>query len=388
MTLEVTEAIFFGTSLQLLTSICDEIGISASPKDIVEIGLASPRYHGASSPGQSKSLQNGKGYRRQTPKMQCPKFVVLDLTAVPNVDASAARGCFLQLAKMCQKHGIVLCASGANPRVDWILRSHDVATSYEDEKKVKELLLNPTDVGPNNNVGNGMVLLFDTTFEALELCENKLIQDLEYNTNSTYSNQAYLRPQCGLIPSLGQQDQQQAHKTPLSTIFSRILGMQGDKNEHLLKNFDGLSQIEEIELLSGDSIFVSDTISDAFYVVLAGCVCIFHEDDDEDRDEAKVLISGSGRSIGGGRRQDVQAQGKFGSVVSFLNVGGIFGFVDFKLDRRRSFSAASSRDNTIVAKISHTTIDFIKEENSNLHHMIERVLLQASLIELANLEVT
>lgn len=319
--------------------------------------------------------------------MQCPKFVVLDLTAVPNVDASAARGCFLQLAKMCQTHGIVLCASGANPRVDWILRSHDVAHSYEDEQKVKELLLNPIDMGQNDNTG--MVLLFDTTFEALELCENKLIQDLESNTNSAYSNQARLRPQCGLTPSLGQQqDQHQADKTPLSTIFSRILGMQGDDNEHLLKNFDALPQIDEIELFSGDTVFVSDTVADAFYVVLAGCVCIFNEDNDEDRDESKVLISGSGRSIGGGRQQDVQALGKFGNVLSFLNVGGIFGFVDFKLDRRRSFSAASSRDNTIVAKISHLTIEFLKEENPSLHHTIERVLLQASLMELANMEVT
>jgi len=384
VTLEVKESIFFGSSLQLLTSICTEIGISASPTDIFEISITSPRYHGVSGNHQSESLKPGKGYRRKL-KGRCPKFVVLDLTAVPNVDASAARGCFLQLAKMCEQHGIVLCASGANPRVDWILRSHDVAHAYEDEEKVKESLSNPIDAGPSGNFGNGMVLLFDTTSEALELCENTLIQNLESNNAS--SDRPQSGPHCGLTPSLGQQVQ----KTPLSTIFSRILGMQGDTNEHLLKDFDTLPQIEEIELFVGENVFVSDTVSDAFYVVLNGCVCIFHEDDGEDGNESEVIISGAGSAIQNlPRSQSSQALDRLGNVnvVSFLNVGGIFGFVDFKLDRRRSFCASSTNKKTIVAKISHTTIDYLKEENPGLHHTIERVLLQASLMELANLEVT
>ena len=44
-----------------------------------------------------------------------------------NVDASAARGCFLQLAKMCASRKIVVCASGANSRIDWIMLTHDTA---------------------------------------------------------------------------------------------------------------------------------------------------------------------------------------------------------------------------------------------------------------------
>lgn len=45
-------------------------------------------------------------------------------------------------------------------------------------------------------------------------------------------------------------------------------------------------------------------------------------------------------------------------------------------------------DGTIVAKISQASIDRLKREDMMLHHMIERVLLQASLIELANIDVS
>jgi CRP-like cAMP-binding protein len=56
--------------------------------------------------------------------------------------------------------------------------------------------------------------------------------------------------------------------------------------------------------------------------------------------------------------------------------------------RRRSFNAVASIDGTVIAKISRTTIDRLKNENEALHHIIEKVLLQASLMELANIEVS
>ena len=43
---------------------------------------------------------------------------------------------------------------------------------------------------------------------------------------------------------------------------------------------------------------------------------------------------------------------------------------------------------TLVAKISQSTIDRLKNENKNLHHIIDKVLLQASLLELANIDVS
>ena len=53
-----------------------------------------------------------------------------------NVDASAASSCFLQLAKLCEKRGIFLCAAGVLPRVEWMLRSHRVAFKFDEEVEI------------------------------------------------------------------------------------------------------------------------------------------------------------------------------------------------------------------------------------------------------------
>ncbi len=52
------------------------------------------------------------------------------MTQMTNLDASAASSCFLQLAKMCEKRGIFLCAAGVIPRVEWMLRSHKVVSNF------------------------------------------------------------------------------------------------------------------------------------------------------------------------------------------------------------------------------------------------------------------
>ena len=47
-----------------------------------------------------------------------------------------------------------------------------------------------------------------------------------------------------------------------------------------------------------------------------------------------------------------------------------------------------TRDGTIIAKISKTTMERLKRDDTSLHHIIEKVLLQASLLELANIDVS
>jgi len=58
------------------------------------------------------------------------------------------------------------------------------------------------------------------------------------------------------------------------------------------------------------------------------------------------------------------------------------------LERRRSFNVICQKDGTVVAKLSRRKIDWLKRENEVLYHIIEKVLLQASLMELANAEVS
>eukprot|EP00957_Ditylum_brightwellii_P009374 708912-Ditylum_brightwellii.AAC.1 len=130
MTFEIKGAVFFGSSLHLLSRISEEIGITATPKDMAEVSLASPRRSGINrspippSPNLRIRHRKGKVEKQEECSRQAtglhsnspPDFVVLDLSQVSNLDASASRGCFLQLAKMCAKRNIVLCAAGANPR--------------------------------------------------------------------------------------------------------------------------------------------------------------------------------------------------------------------------------------------------------------------------------
>lgn len=104
ITLEITETVFFGSSMLLFSKICDEINLEPNQTDLEEIILASPRHHTSRSP--SISRQHKSAASKKKAKKIRPRFVVLEMTQVANVDASAARSCFLQLAKMCSKNGM------------------------------------------------------------------------------------------------------------------------------------------------------------------------------------------------------------------------------------------------------------------------------------------
>ena len=272
ITLEITETVFFGSSLQLFSQICDEIGISATPSDIHDMILASPARHTSRSPGNIRQKRNGQIAKPK--KIIRPRFVVLEMTQVANVDASAARTCFFQLANMCSKNGIVLCATGVNRRVDWILRSHDVSYTSEEEEIVKSLMLNPLEP-VTSPVPSGKLILFSSVNECLELCENQLIYEYE---QSNLMEPPKLRKSTS-TPDLasGQQEDEVETKIPLSRIFGRILGLRGDRT---LLEFDcgGAARIDEIELSYGQQVFAVDDTADSFYVVLCGSVGICRTD--------------------------------------------------------------------------------------------------------------
>lgn len=386
ITLEVRETVFFGSSLLLLTNICDEIGISASPTDMVEMSFASPRHLGR-SPGtptaksllstlkKNREMSQAPLDNRARDKKRRPRYVVLDLSQVPNVDATAARSCFLQLAKMCSKHGIVLCAAGANFRVNWILRSHEVAYSVEDEEVIKNGLLYPHRAIENSAaIPFGRVLLFDSLNVALHLCESKLIYDLEDKMKIPSLLSVDIIPHSSIGPIV---------KAKLSTIFSRMLGVEcgHDETQKLMALESGGSQgVENIdEIYYGDDIYKKDDYADAFYVILAGAVDIHRDSPDEL--ESTFSLSGSRKSM------DNSSRGSFGEIVSYLHAGSIFGYVDFSLGRRRTFNAVCSQDNTAVAKFTRDSMKKLKTEDRDLYRIMEKVLLQACLMELANFDV-
>lgn len=367
MTLEVREAVFFGSSQQLLTDICEQIGVSASKSDMIELSLVSPGLHSGrtpSGPGLRRKQQKNYSSMTKKRKKSVPRFVVLDLTHVPTVDASAARGCFLQLARICKKNEIILCMV-TNPRVAWILRSHDVAFNYEEGTDVKDHMFDP-----HNAVSHGLmydrIILFDTVNEALELCECKYIDDIEHGKVSRKSRRV-----------LSSSNLAELDRSRPSNIFCQILGIEGGKEEALLKELDETSpgQIEEQHFQSGDIIFDENVATDAFYVILQGAIAVCTK-----RNSNRGVVRDSGK-LGVTLLRDRE-------VATYVNVGGVFGYVDFKLGRRRSFTAVCSKEQTIVGKITHTMMDRLKVESPDLYHLIERVLLQVSITELASTELT
>ena len=149
ITLEIRGSVFFGSSMQILSTILEEIGINISVEEKAEIGMVnspiaksrinSVRIPSSLSPASvspgSRGLKERRRERareeqperRSNPPRVPPRFLVLDLSSVSNVDASAARGCFLQLAKICARRKVIVCAAGANTRIDWIMQTHDTA---------------------------------------------------------------------------------------------------------------------------------------------------------------------------------------------------------------------------------------------------------------------
>ncbi len=151
ITLECRGSIFFGSSMQILSTILEEIGINVSVDEKAEISMVnsplsksrinSVRIPPSLSPASVSPASRGLNERRrerlraEQPERRSnriapdapPRFLVLDLSSVSNVDASATRGCFLQLARICARRKIIVCAAGANGRIDWMMQTHGTA---------------------------------------------------------------------------------------------------------------------------------------------------------------------------------------------------------------------------------------------------------------------
>lgn len=161
VTLELKGPVFFGSSQKLLQDITDEVGLSMSEEECMRIALASPHTSTPHSRLRVQRVESPRSTRKKEQYANRPQFLVLDFTMMHNLDASAATSCFLQLAKLCEKRGILLCASGAIPKVEWMLRSHNVAYNFDEEIEVKNDMLS----NPNSTLRHGKLILFLTIFE-------------------------------------------------------------------------------------------------------------------------------------------------------------------------------------------------------------------------------
>lgn len=161
----------------------------------------------------------------------------------------------MQLVRICNKRGVLVCACNASARVEWMLRSHDVAYNVDEEQRIKDQHLSSC-----GSFDAARLLLFVTIHEALEFCENALIQRMGQHSSH-------------LLGSFSSPVLAQAGST-LSSVFSRILGSSGYELETLSKlNLKRFHQ--ELSLQAGQDVFLTNTNSDAFYVVYVSVFRIF-----------------------------------------------------------------------------------------------------------------
>lgn len=128
-----------------------------------------------------------------------------------------------------------------------MLRSHDVAYEFEDEQRIK----NQHSIRAKS-FESTRLLLFVTIHEALEFCENALIHRLgqhSQNPRDTLSNSILA-----------------TERSSLAAVFSRILGCSSYEKE-ILQKLNGKRYHQELLFQAGQDIFLTNSHSDAFYVV-------------------------------------------------------------------------------------------------------------------------
>lgn len=128
-----------------------------------------------------------------------------------------------------------------------MLRSHDVAYELEDEQRIK----NQHSIRAKS-FESTRLLLFVTIHEALEFCENALVHRMGQRSSNHRGS---------LSDSFVATE-----KNSLATVFSRILGCSSYEKE-ILQKLNGKRYHEELMFHAGQDIFLTNTYSDAFYVV-------------------------------------------------------------------------------------------------------------------------
>ena len=373
--MDIIGTVFFGSSLGLLDRIVEEVGLEEDEYESSskETPVRSP--HTSSfllmSNRPPTKLSHGK---KSTPTRRPPLFVVIDLNQVANMDASAARTCFLQLTAMCKKRGMVVCCASATPRMDWILRSHGVSYSVEEEEQIKAKVQQPPADALRRKVTFDCerILLFVTVHEALEFCEHSIIH-MFHGRRDEPSVPGYLRG---------------PKEHTLSSAFARILDSPEEDKQHL-ERLDGQRYHEEVTFNAGEKIFAKGAHTDSFFVVLAGAVAA----DVGDRRKVyrqKQILSGAGvvsdQSIGRSSRHLDPAfleRDESAVVATLWPVCGVFGYSDLLLDCPRTFSTMATQNGTKLAKVTHSHMNLLAEDPI-LSALVHRVLLRVSVLDLQN----
>ena len=351
VTLEVIGNIFFGSSLSMLNQIYEEAGLLADENQT---------FHADAILDEGDSIKYP------------PRFVVLDLMGVTHLDTSATRGCFLQLVKMAAKKQIIVCVSGLSPKIEWMFRSHEVAfeTAIEGEHEKAELLASTK--SKREDLELERILIFTTTAEALEFCETLLLHDINGVTASPFSSNSLSRAEEEHL-------EKKSKEHNISTILSKFLKASANQEECLERLLD-LRYHEEITYDAEELIFTKRRNSDSFYVVLDGCVANSTSSSFQIARKQQSVVSGAGK-VDQTRRL---ARGTSGTITALWQVGGVFGFNDFLLERKRTFETTATTDGTKLAVFTRSGMNLLLTQDPELYGLMQQVLLRASTLDLAN----
>ncbi|KAG7342971.1 sulfate permease family protein [Nitzschia inconspicua] len=364
MTLEVVGNLFFGSSLSMLNSIYDEIGLNTQGSEIRASTVCSPADPlEALSEGTPLVTEGHKTLRLTKP----PKYVVLDLMSVTHLDASATRGCFLQLAKKATKKNILVCASGLSPKIDWMFRAHDVGFHTAEEEEAAKAKLLSADKKESRKVPD-KILSFVTAAEALEFCETLLLRRMTGGGGSmaSISDEALF---------------EESKEHTISSVLAHFLGCSAQDAKTLDKLMDHRYH-REIIFNAGQTLFTKNSTPDAFYIVLNGVVANSSAKNIQSLRQQQPVFSGAGIVKSTDTRYCKSGSGQ--TVATLWQMGGIFGFNDFLLDRPRTFQTVAQVDGTKVAKFTNSNMNTLKTQDPELHSLMQQVLLRASNLDLAN----
>lgn len=373
MTLEVSGPCFFGSSVALLQNMVGELGIDSDQSDIRGEASFIRSPHASASALRRKppdSLSQNQSTFFGTSIQRPPQFCVLDLAQVSNIDASAARSCFQTLSKMAIKKGISIFACGASPRVDWMLRSHGASYETDEAEKAMERLRRQTrDVLRLSEHPADKIIMFLTSYEALEFSESLLINEIHYNGMKMVST------------NFGPKEQ------TLSSILSRLIEA-NDHEEELLLKFDHTQYHDLVYFSSGERIFTKDSKPEAFYVVLQGNIASGKARKNIVYRNRQEIVTGAGfiskkRTGSLSDLLDPSLTDVPAEIATVYPVGGIFGYTDVLLGRPRSFEAFATKQSK-VARITKRHLQSLHREDPVLNGLLHRALVKVSVLDLAN----
>jgi hypothetical protein len=157
------------------------------------------------------------------------------------------------------------------------------------------------------------------------------------------------------------------HQVQLTTVLMASCELGAEE----IKLVDGIHPYyQTAKYRPGEPIFLKNSQSDAFYIVLDGFVAVPEE---RNGNALRRVLSGAGEV----KQLTPYASNSF-TEGHIHKVGGVFGYCDYLLERYRSFPAqASGQDGVLVAVFTMVNVDKMKDENNPLY-------LMASVNDLAN----